>query len=159
RAEIEGAGLTVTIDVPATPVTVLGDRTRLSQVLANVVLNATKFTPAGGRIDVRLGVSDERALLEIVDTGIGITPHALDELFEPFVQAHAREEDSRGGLGLGLALVKGLVELHGGEVEARSDGAGRGSTFTVRLPVITAVEVAPTEEVAGGGEPLSVLVV
>jgi PAS domain S-box-containing protein len=117
---------------PATP-SILGDTRRLQQVVWNLVSNAIKFTPAGGRVEVRLHADDDRVYLVVRDSGQGIPPKVLSRLFEPFVQERP-ETARRGGLGLGLAIVRRIVELHGGEVGAHSDGIGRGATFTVGLP-------------------------
>jgi PAS domain S-box-containing protein len=113
-----------------------GDWNRLAQVVGNLLQNATKFTESGGTTRVRVweeGASSS-VFVRVADTGIGMTAELLEGLFQPFVQADTALDRRRGGLGLGLALVRGLVELHGGEVVARSDGLGRGSSFTVRLP-------------------------
>ncbi len=130
---------TVSVDceAPETPVWVAGDATRLNQVVANLLHNACKFTAPGGRVQVRVAVDPTRAqaVLAVSDTGIGIDPVLLPRLFDPFTQGEQPLDRSRGGLGLGLALVKGLTELHGGEVLARSDGPGRGAEFIVRLPL------------------------
>ena len=112
-----------------------GDRTRLAQVLENLLGNAAKFTPEGGRTRVRaMAGGPDQAVVDIEDDGIGIAPAMLPLLFEPFVQVEESLDRSRGGLGLGLALVKGLVEMHGGSITASSEGLGRGARFTVRLP-------------------------
>ncbi len=126
--------------VPRSPLWVDGDATRLSQVVGNLVQNAVKFTPKGGRIAVSLTKSADDALLEVSDSGIGIDPETLARLFEPFAQADRSLSRSAGGLGLGLALVKGLVELHGGDVTAESEGPGKGARFAVSIPLLSAVE-------------------
>jgi PAS domain S-box-containing protein len=137
RPAAEAAGLMLVLAVPQGPVPMEGDETRLAQVLTNLLDNAIKFTEAGGRVEVGLAVeaADSWAVLRVADSGVGIEPALLRTLFEPFRQADRSLDRTRGGLGLGLALVKGLAELHGGEVEARSDGPGRGSEFVVRLPL------------------------
>jgi PAS domain S-box-containing protein len=118
------------------PLWIDGDVTRVAQVVTNLVSNAAKFTPAGGRIALSLSCDDSgHTVLEVADTGVGIDAETLSRLFEPFAQADRSLDRSRGGLGLGLALVKGLVALHGGEVAAHSDGPGAGARFTVRLPL------------------------
>src|SRR5262249_17905056 len=121
---------------PETPLWVRGDATRLYQVVANLLDNA-KFTESGGRIEVGVVASPDRrqAVLTVRDTGIGMTPEVLSQLFQPFRQADHSLDRSRGGLGLGLSVVKGLIALHGGEVSAASEGLGRGAEFTVRLPL------------------------
>jgi CheY-like chemotaxis protein len=135
RPAAERAGLGLRVDVPELPVWVTGDATRLTQVLDNLLHNAVKFSDSGGSIGVRMAVTDGQAAIDVRDTGIGIEPGVLARLFEPFSQADRSLARSRGGLGLGLSLVRRLVELHGGTVGARSDGPGTGSTFTLRLPV------------------------
>jgi CheY-like chemotaxis protein len=118
------------------PVWVDADPTRLDQVLGNLLANALKYTPGGGAIAVRVRSEDDSALLEVEDTGAGIPPELLGKIFDLFVQGERTLERSQGGLGIGLTLARALVELHGGTIEARSAGAGRGAIFTVRLPRI-----------------------
>lgn len=141
----------------------MGDPTRLSQVLGNLLQNADKFTNPGGRVAVRLSRDSERdaALLTVEDSGIGMEPDILSRLFEPFSQADRSLDRSRGGLGLGLALVKGLVDLHGGEVEAMSEGHASGSSFRVRLPLALAAvaEITPGGAAAAPERALKILVV
>lgn len=133
--EIAAAGLRVTRDLPDEPVCVRADGVRLVQVLDNILGNAIKFTGDGGRIDVSLAEEDGYATLRIADTGVGMTPAILEVLFDPFQQASQDIARASGGLGLGLALAKGLVDLHDGTIEARSAGIGRGSELVVRLPL------------------------
>lgn len=128
-------GLELRVALPESPVEVYGDRVRLTQILDNLLDNARKFTPAGGRITLELRTEGTAAMLSIIDTGIGIEPEILPHLFQPFNQADRSLERSRGGLGLGLALIRGLAELHGGHVDAHSEGLGRGATFTLTLPI------------------------
>lgn len=135
RAAHEEAGLTLSLEVPERPIRVDGDPARLSQVVGNLLRNAVKFTDPGGRIVVQLESDSQWATLMVHDTGIGIAAEMLSHLFDPFAQVEESRDRSRGGLGLGLALVKGLVGLHGGEVSAASGGPGHGSDFTVRLPL------------------------
>jgi len=137
RAALETAGLTLVLDLPATPVSVVGDATRLAQVVGNLLQNAIKFTGAGGQITVRLApIAEDHVIgLTIRDTGIGMEPELVRHVFDTFIQADVSLDRSQGGLGLGLALVRGLVELHGGEVRAYSEGLGRGAEFTVYLPL------------------------
>jgi signal transduction histidine kinase/ActR/RegA family two-component response regulator len=116
------------------PAIVRGDAMRLEQVVTNLLDNAAKFTPADGQVRIVLALADDTATLTLTDTGNGIEPSLLATLFDPFTQAEAGLDRTRGGLGLGLHVVKGLVELHGGSVEALSEGEGRGTTFVVRLP-------------------------
>jgi signal transduction histidine kinase len=138
RAEFEARGIELGIDVPDGPVWARGDRTRLDQVLGNLLANAQKFTDHGGRVVVRL-TADQRARtssLVVEDTGIGMTPEIIARLFQPFEQGPQSSDRTRGGFGMGLAVVKGLVALHGGEVRASSDGPGRGSSFRVDIPLV-----------------------
>lgn len=124
----------LTLQADVAPVWVKGDEVRLVQVLSNLLHNAMKFTPAGGKVQVRLTADAEFARLSVADTGQGIAADALSTIFHPFQQG--RNVSKEGGLGLGLALVLRLVELHGGSVVATSDGPGRGTTFTVTLPKV-----------------------
>jgi PAS domain S-box-containing protein len=120
-----------------TPVMVDGDHTRLVQVVANLLNNAAKYTPEGGRIEVELEAADGQAFLAVRDNGSGIGPDLLPVVFDLFTQGSRTLDRAQGGLGLGLALVRKLVELHGGHVDATSAGLGHGSTFTVTLPLLT----------------------
>ena len=136
---------------------------RLAQVFDNLLDNAGKFTDPGGRLEVRLAVGEDgrQAVLLVRDTGMGIEPELLPRLFEAFAQADRSLDRTRGGLGLGLAVVKGLVEMHGGEVAAASAGPGRGAEFTVRLPVERepAALTEPTVQPRPGGGLLRVVVI
>jgi signal transduction histidine kinase/ActR/RegA family two-component response regulator len=125
---------------------VYADATRLEQVITNLLDNALKYTPAGGEIAVTVRPEGDQAALTISDTGVGITRDLLPHIFEPFTQGRQGLERSAGGLGLGLALVKRLVELHGGTVQARSEGAGRGSEFTVKLPATVGGDVSNSRQ-------------
>jgi signal transduction histidine kinase len=124
------------LDTAPHPLLVNGDRTRLIQVVANLLNNAAKYTPDGGELRVSLQQQGAGAVLRVQDNGIGIGPDLLPVVFDLFTQAERTPDRAQGGLGLGLALVKKLVELHGGAVEAHSEGAGRGSTFIVRVPLL-----------------------
>jgi PAS domain S-box-containing protein len=119
-----------------TPAWVEADETRMEQVVGNLVGNALKYTPAGGGVTVRVRADGAWAVLEVADTGAGIPPNLGERIFELFVQGDRPLDRAQGGLGIGLTLVKALVGLHGGTVEVRSDGAGRGSVFVVRLPAV-----------------------
>ncbi|HYH46505.1 MAG TPA: ATP-binding protein [Thermoanaerobaculia bacterium] len=147
RGELEGSGLALSIDIPAEPLWVEGDRTQLAQVLLNLLSNARKFTESGGRVDVR-GEVDEAgfAAVRVRDSGIGIEAEMLPQVFEVFSQADVSLERSQGGLGLGLALVQGLVGLHGGVVRAESPGTGKGATFSFALPQVPAPRAEPWPE-------------
>jgi signal transduction histidine kinase len=145
RGSLQAAGLILDIDVPSGPIWALGDKVRLTQAFGNLIGNAQKFTDRGGKILVRLAVSDaRRAVISFRDTGVGIDAALLPKVFEAYTQADQPSNRARGGLGLGLALVKGVIELHGGSVSAASDGPGTGSTFTVELPLCEATTPPPT---------------
>ncbi len=136
RTTFAAAGVHLEVALCATRLHAEGDPTRLSQVVGNLLANAAKFTPRGGRVTLSLDAPDGRnATIRVRDDGAGIAPDALDSIFEPFVQGDTTLERTNGGLGLGLALVKALVELHGGAVRARSDGPGTGAEFVVTLPL------------------------
>lgn len=137
RALIETARHTLRLALPQHPVVVNGDATRLVQVVLNLLTNAAKYTPDGGLISLELACDEGHAVLLVRDNGIGIAPDALASVFDMFSQLEPALERAQGGLGIGLALVRGLVELHGGTVCADSAGLGRGSEFTVRLPLST----------------------
>jgi PAS domain S-box-containing protein len=134
RALVDSAGHHLTVTLPHHPVFVEGDPTRLEQIFANLVNNAVKYTPARGRLSVTVEPRDGQVLVRVEDDGVGISPELLPRVFDPFVQGEQTLARSNGGLGLGLTLVQRLVELHGGSIEARSEGPGKGSTFVVRLP-------------------------
>jgi two-component system, sensor histidine kinase len=125
------------IELSTEPIWVEGDTVRLEQVFANIVTNAIKYTPPGGAIQVSVRGDGDDAVLSVEDSGFGIAPDLLPSIFEMFVQGERTLDRARGGLGIGLTLVRRLVELHGGTVTASSNGVGRGSTFTVRLPRVT----------------------
>ena len=141
-ADAKGVRLQTAIDLAAGRV--LGDRERLQQIAWNLVSNAVKFTPAGGRVGVSVRRVENEVGIVVSDTGVGISPEFLPHVFERFRQEDAGTKRRFSGLGLGLAIVRNLVELHGGTVTAHSDGAGHGSTFTVRLPSPAAM--APSSE-------------
>jgi PAS domain S-box-containing protein len=119
---------------PPEPVRLLADPVRLAQVLSNLLTNAAKYTDPEGAIEVRFAVAGDDALIAVKDSGIGIAADKVSQVFEMFAQVKSTHDRTEGGLGIGLALSKGLVELHGGMIEARSAGLGRGSEFSVRLP-------------------------
>jgi signal transduction histidine kinase len=135
RSVFAAAGVDIEVDVPRKPVRAEGDETRLSQILGNLLQNAAKFTHRGGSVTVTLATVGDRARLSVRDTGVGIDPEIRERLFHPFEQADRTLARTTGGLGLGLSLVKGLVALHGGAVEAHSEGPGQGAEFVVELPV------------------------
>jgi PAS domain S-box-containing protein len=135
RPMAEGAGVRLRVTLPETTVTVSADGDRLQQIVWNLLSNAIKFTPAGGAVDVSLEASPTEAIIRVRDTGRGIAPEMLPEIFERFRQADGTTTRGRGGLGLGLAIVRHLVDLHHGRVDAESAGVDQGATFTVRLPL------------------------
>ena len=158
RSRMEGHGLTLTWDLPDHPLWVQGDRTRLVQVVGNLLDNAGKFTPPGGAVTVDLSPISEpkpsapgRVALTVRDTGIGIASELLPHIFEPFRQLPQSIDRGLGGLGLGLALVRSIVDLHGGEVTAESGGEGLGAVLTVRLPLEPAASLPVAGEVAAPG--------
>jgi PAS domain S-box-containing protein len=136
---IEQRGQRFAVEVPPRPLAVQGDDARLVQVFANLLNNASKYTPQGGHISLAVRHVDREIVVEVRDDGVGIEPELMPRVFELFVQGYQDADRAEGGLGLGLTLVRSLVQLHGGRVEAHSEGRGLGSVFTVRLP---AVEVA-----------------
>jgi signal transduction histidine kinase len=149
---IESRRHRLTVDVPGWGMEIVADPSRLAQVIANLLTNAAKYTDPGGNLRVRASLDEKGLVLEVSDDGIGIAPELLPHVFDRFFQARQGPDRALGGLGLGLALVKSLVELHGGTVSAESAGPGRGSTFTVRLPLLL-----PREMRAGDGRRLEEL--
>ncbi|MHC5544585.1 sensor histidine kinase, partial [Singulisphaera rosea] len=137
RQAIESAGHELTLRMTNETLLVDADRTRLVQVLANLLNNAAKYTPQGGRIMVSILRDRAQAVIRVADTGVGIPPEMLPKIFDMFTQVGTSLERSQGGLGIGLTLVKRLVEMHGGTVAAASSGDAEGSTFTVRVPLAT----------------------
>jgi signal transduction histidine kinase len=152
RESLRAARLELDLELPDEPILVFGDSMRLSQALANLLQNATKFTTAGDRIAVRVRRAPESRRVEVSvgDSGVGIGPEMLPHVFEVFTQADDSLDRARGGLGVGLAVVKGLVELHGGEVRARSEGPGQGAEFTLFLPEAAAVPALPAATLIPG---------
>lgn len=148
QGSAEAKGLTLTLVAHGGPLgTIRGDPTRLQQLVANLIGNAIKFTPSGGTITVELEPLDGRAQLVVRDTGCGVSPAAIPRLFDRFVQAESSSTRVHGGLGLGLAIVRYLVEVHGGEVWAESAGEGQGSLFRVLLPLASELGVLPAAAV------------
>jgi PAS domain S-box-containing protein len=140
---IERAGHQLAVALPEEPLMLLADRVRLTQVFANLLNNAAKYTDPGGRIWVDAAREDGRVLVSVRDTGIGIPAEALPRVFDMFAQAHRAVGRGQGGLGIGLTMVRSLVEMHNGAVEARSAGNGAGSEFLVRLPLAEKEESVP----------------
>jgi len=137
RPHIEKAELTLTVDMAATPIHLDADRVRLAQVFSNLLNNAAKYTEPGGSVTLTAAPTDGRVRVTVQDTGVGIPADVLPMIFEPFTQVDRSLSRSQGGLGVGLALVRKLVELHGGTVTASSGGSGRGAAFAVELPTIS----------------------
>ncbi len=135
RHEVAAKRHDLTVSFPPEPVQLEADPTRLEQVLVNLLTNAAKFTPEGGQITVMARLEGGALVVRVADSGVGLTAEDRARIFDLFAQAEASSDRRHGGLGIGLALVKSLVELHGGSVEVASDGPGRGSEFVVRLPV------------------------
>jgi PAS domain S-box-containing protein len=133
---------TLRVQLPPEAVYVDGDAARLAQVAANLLTNAAKYTPDGGEIEITLAEHDGVGVVCVRDQGVGIPPDMLRRVFDRFVQVSTAGHRSEGGLGIGLSVVKALVELHGGSVQAQSDGIGKGSAFTFRVPLAVAVQVS-----------------
>ncbi|QDU27739.1 Autoinducer 2 sensor kinase/phosphatase LuxQ [Anatilimnocola aggregata] len=141
RPTIEQFGHELAVVLPDEPISMNGDLTRLAQVVSNLLNNAAKYTHPGGQIRLAVRCENGMAVVAVTDNGIGIPPSMLTKVFDMFTQVDRALERTTGGLGIGLSLVKGLVEMHGGTIEVHSEGEGRGSEFTVRLPlVLSAVE-------------------
>lgn len=161
---IEAGGHELALDLPDAAIWVDVDTVRLSQVLSNLLSNASKYTPQHGRIGISARISGDAVVIDVSDTGIGIATHDLERVFDMFSQAPHSIGISKGGLGIGLSLVRRLVSLHGGSVSASSAGAGHGSTFTIRLPCMSAapagtpVSVAEPPGVAANAVQLRILV-
>jgi len=142
---------TLELDVPSHGLAVNADPMRFVQVLVNLLTNAAKYSNPGGHILVRAGAVKGRVVIKVRDTGIGIGPDMLPHLFDKFVQAPQSLDRSRGGLGLGLAIARSLVQLHGGEIAAHSAGLGAGSEFTIHMPLAGDLASAPLASTAPGG--------
>src|SRR2546430_14083935 len=138
--------------LPAEPLYVDGDPTRLPQVVVNLLDTAVKYTDTGGQITVTASRDGDSAVIQVSDTGIGIPPELLTRIFDMFTQADLPVERSQGGLGVGLALVERLVKLHGGSVSAHSEGPGKGSKFTIRLPLAVRARAPSQLEAASSRE-------
>src|SRR6185436_14289225 len=168
RPLIESRAHELILDLPREPIRLEADPTRLEQVVANLLNNAAKYTMPGGHISLSATRSGREAVIRVRDNGIGVPPDVLGRVFEPFVQSDGSLARSEGGLGIGLTLVRSLVEMHGGRVEATSPGLGQGSEFVVRLPVRVpqtaevTIPMAPAHEAAdprSAARPVRVLVV
>jgi PAS domain S-box-containing protein len=146
RPLIDGRGHQLIVSLPPEPVSLDGDLTRLAQVLANLLNNAAKYTPEGGRIELTVERNGQEAVLRVRDSGMGIPAEMLPKVFDLFTQGERALDRAQGGLGIGLTLVRSLVELHGGSVSALSEGPDRGSEFVVRLPLLQAQGPIPPPE-------------
>jgi PAS domain S-box-containing protein len=151
RLALEAKGHVFSVVLPAEPLVLDGDPTRLDQVLLNLLQNAAKFTGPGGRIELAASRHGDRVRISVRDTGIGIEPELLPRIFEPFMQVDHSLDRSQGGLGVGLTLARSLVEMHGGTLTAFSEGLGRGSEFVVWLPIRREPVASPDPE-GGAGE-------
>jgi signal transduction histidine kinase/ActR/RegA family two-component response regulator len=165
RPLINQRGHHLSLHLPPEAASVQGDRKRLVQVVVNILNNAAKYTPEGGKINARLTVQEHEVTLEVKDNGIGMAPELIEHAFDLFAQAERTSDRSQGGLGLGLALVKNLVESHGGKVNAFSEGVGKGSTFTISLARLAAAAPVQTNGadmeklIAADGKSLQIMVV
>jgi len=161
RPQLDAKHQSLDVTNPAAPVHVMGDALRLVQIVANLLNNSVKYTPVGGRIELAMQADDDEVHIAVRDDGIGIAPAMLEQVFDMFSQAGRSSSEAQGGLGIGLALVKGLVRLHRGHVSAHSDGEGRGSEFRITLPRVAAgaLPVADAQE-SGSAQfkPLRILI-
>jgi PAS domain S-box-containing protein len=148
RTALESRGHTLTTDVRARDLILEGDADRLIQVFTNLVQNSVKYTDAGGRIRITLDREADEAVIAVTDNGVGIPPTALEQVFEMFSQVKLQQPRAGGGLGIGLALVRAIVQMHGGTIRAASAGPGLGSTFTVRLPLASGGISRPVADAA-----------
>jgi len=148
--ELRDRRQTLVLEPSCEPVWLQGDAQRLEQIAAHVLENSCKYTPDGGRIEMALTREEGQAVLRIRDDGAGIASDELPRIFEPYFRGRHAGRHSRNGLGLGLTITHRLVQLHGGSIEARSDGEGRGSEFTIRLPASVGADVALTPAPGAG---------
>jgi signal transduction histidine kinase len=135
RLNAEAGGIALSCDTAPEPIVLNVDADRIQQVVGNLVANALKFTPRGGEVRLSVRRENDRAIITVRDTGDGISPEFLPQVFDRFRQASVGDSRNYSGLGLGLSIVQHLVQLHGGSVKAESDGLGKGATFTVTLPL------------------------
>ena len=135
RPVIDAGRHALQVSLPPQPLHVMGDLTRLAQVFSNVLINAAKYTPSGGTIKLTVQADDAEAVVRVCDTGIGIAAEHMTHIFQIFGQVNSSVDRAQGGQGIGLSLAKGLIEMHGGAIEARSEGLGKGSEFVMRLPL------------------------
>jgi len=155
RPALAGRFVPPVVSVPSEPVWVDGDPVRMAQVVCNLLTNAAKFSPPAGHIGIELRREQSQAILSVADDGDGIGRELLDHIFERFVQGDQSLQRARGGLGLGLAIVRNLVDLHGGTVTAASDGPGKGSRFTVTLPETAAPSPAAATHAPSAAKPVA----
>jgi two-component system CheB/CheR fusion protein len=155
RAQLEGRQQELSVTLPETPVRINGDPIRLEQIISNLLDNASKYTAVGGRIELTLTEARREAIISVRDTGIGLAPDALETIFDLFTQMTHAPENSAGGLGIGLTLVRRVLELHGGRIEARSSGLGHGSEFIVRLPLLSLENALPRVDTNPDSPPVS----
>jgi len=155
QPKLAARGQWIRVDLPDDSVVLHGDDARLVQVLHNLLDNASKFSPHGGRIDVGARIEGPSVAIQVVDHGVGIAPGALEKIFDLFEQEGASSRSPAGGFGLGLAICRSFVELHGGRIVAESDGPGHGATFTVWLPIVrtTRNDYAPPPAPAAPAQP------
>ncbi|MGH9958749.1 MAG: hybrid sensor histidine kinase/response regulator, partial [Pyrinomonadaceae bacterium] len=155
RPTAEAKGIQIESRLESKPIVVTGDANRLQQVVWNLVSNAIKFTPRGGRVFLSLDEIGNQVEFRVTDTGQGISPDFLPFVFDRFRQADSTSTRQHGGLGLGLAIARHLVEIHGGAIKAESPGAGKGSTFSVRLPVVGTITSAAGQRLGERAAPLT----
>jgi two-component system, chemotaxis family, CheB/CheR fusion protein len=155
----EQRGVILDVSLPKAPIPLVGDHARLQQVVVNLLSNAATFSGKGDRVELRLGLVGEQVFLRIVDRGFGIESEMLGKIFELFVQAEQRLDRPRGGLGVGLSLARSIVELHGGSIEARSDGPNMGSEFLIKLPLATDIVLPAAAPVAPKHQPRRLVLV
>jgi CheY-like chemotaxis protein len=140
---IESAGHELSVSIPSEPIAIEGDSVRLTQVFANLLTNAAKYTNPGGRIELNARQVGDHVMVRVRDNGIGILPRHLNSVFEMFMQVDRSSRHSQGGLGIGLTLARSLVAMHGGQITAHSNGPGTGSEFVVTLPALARSDVSP----------------
>lgn len=140
RPLFDGAGQQLTVSMPAAPIWLQADATRLTQIFTNLLTNAAKYSPAGAQVTLQASMEGDKVCVLVSDTGIGLTAAAMETIFDMFSQVHAQGEQARGGLGIGLSLVRQLVTLHQGDIGVTSAGPGKGAQFSVRLPLAPAAE-------------------
>ena len=151
QPRIEEHGHSLSVSLPAVPLQVDGDMTRLAQVFSNLLINAAKYTPAGGRLGLEMAAVGDEVEVRVSDNGIGISAEQMPRLFEMFTQGESVTDRPPGGMGIGLSLARGLVEMHGGRISAHSAGPGLGSEFVVRLPLAESAAATAMAKAAATG--------